>query len=348
MTTEATKKTVAKPVQKAPTTVSLKASPKVPMVKKPVQKTPKNSINDPPISTTYVEDEAKLARIAARAKPVRKTHMERTALMKQYKAGKKPVGGSKSNGRIQKPIIDSTEMKKCTRCAEVKPVEDFNTIKRTGRLRPECRECSLFMSRRYKAQNSDKIGIYNKEYKAEHKEETSVYNSVYNVENRAAIQKRQTAQHRERKKVDPNYKISGELRAALRNYVGSEGKNSKKLMERLLGCTWEQFKPWFEYQFDDTMTFFNHGKIGWEIDHVVPCCAFDLTDENQQLICFNWANSRPMDSTANKSKNGKICQDTINEHATVVKEFMKTLSATEKKKYSIVDWSNTDNLNTKQ
>lgn len=54
-----------------------------------------------------------------------------------------------------------------------------------------------------------------------------------------------------------------------------------------------------------------------------------------------------MDSIGNKSKNGKICQKTINEHKAVVEEYLDTLSDIKKKKYSIVDWSNTDNLNTK-
>ena len=42
------------------------------------------------------------------------------------------------------------------------------------------------------------------------------------------------------------------------------------------------------------MTWKNHGRFGWHIDHIKPLEKFDLTDPNQQLIAFNYKNCQPL------------------------------------------------------
>jgi hypothetical protein len=32
----------------------------------------------------------------------------------------------------------------------------------------------------------------------------------------------------------------------------------------------------------------------WHLDHIRPCTSFDLKDEDQQRVCFNWRNLRPI------------------------------------------------------
>jgi hypothetical protein len=44
----------------------------------------------------------------------------------------------------------------------------------------------------------------------------------------------------------------------------------------------------------------------WEnihIDHIRPCASFDLSDPEQQKLCFNYKNLRPMLAHENLSKN---------------------------------------------
>ena len=41
------------------------------------------------------------------------------------------------------------------------------------------------------------------------------------------------------------------------------------------------------------MTKENHGTV-WHIDHIIPCNAFDLNDENEQRRCFHFKNLQPM------------------------------------------------------
>jgi hypothetical protein len=42
------------------------------------------------------------------------------------------------------------------------------------------------------------------------------------------------------------------------------------------------------------MSWENHGRGGWHIDHIVPCALFDLTRPEQQKSCFNYKNLQPL------------------------------------------------------
>jgi hypothetical protein len=51
---------------------------------------------------------------------------------------------------------------------------------------------------------------------------------------------------------------------------------------------------YLESHFKTGMTWENHGKFGWHIDHIIPCASFDLTDLEQQKKCFHYTNFQPL------------------------------------------------------
>ncbi len=59
------------------------------------------------------------------------------------------------------------------------------------------------------------------------------------------------------------------------------------------------------------MTWANHGRRGWHIDHIIPCAAFDMTDENQAKACWNYKNLRPLWAEDNWAKGDKIIVDPV-------------------------------------
>jgi len=59
----------------------------------------------------------------------------------------------------------------------------------------------------------------------------------------------------------------------------------------------------------------NHGKE-WHIDHVIPISKFDLNNQEEQLLAFNWRNTMPLSSKENLSKNNKIIKEQIEMHYT--------------------------------
>jgi len=105
---------------------------------------------------------------------------------------------------------------------------------------------------------------------------------------------------------DPEFKIAHLLRLRTRKLLQGIIRAGRSC--EFLGCTLARFKLWLEFNFSKGMTFDNHGSM-WHIDHVIPCCQFDLTDPEQQKACFHWTNMKPMLARENCSKSGRLVND---------------------------------------
>ena len=145
----------------------------------------------------------------------------------------------------------------------------------------------------------------NKEKKAKHAKR---YNAdPINKERQAnPINKDRTnARRRERYDTDINYRTMCILRARLRHAL----KNNKKdhTMD-LLGCTVEHCVQHIENQFTSGMTWDNQGKE-WEIDHIIPFAAFDLTNRDEQFIVCWVQNLQPLWGPENASKCAKYTEE---------------------------------------
>jgi hypothetical protein len=131
-------------------------------------------------------------------------------------------------------------------------------------------------------------------------------------------QKNKNEQNKIRRKNDPIFRITRILRSRFSAVVNSDEKESSVL--KLLGCTLEFFKKWIEFQFDETMTWNNHGE--WHYDHVTPCSSFDMSNIEEQQKCFCWKNFRPLLKSVNLKKKNKILHKTIEEHKLLVEKFL--------------------------
>jgi len=105
-----------------------------------------------------------------------------------------------------------------------------------------------------------------------------------------------------RRKNDPKFKLVKTIRARVKAVLKSNYK-SKTLLS-LIGCSREKLKKHIESQFDVGMTWENHGE--WHIDHRIPCAFFDLSDYEQQKICFNYRNLQPLWAVDNLKKNAGV------------------------------------------
>ena len=163
-----------------------------------------------------------------------------------------------------------------------------------AKRREQCRE--------YKKRNKDKIAEYNKKYKLNNKESISVYNKEYNIKNRKTIQERKTKQEKKRRHTDPAFKLSFIVKNRFKKlYKGIQ----KYDIKNILGCSYNNYVKWIEFNFTGDMSWDNHGKL-WHIDHVLFCCLFNHTDEKDIRICFNWKNTRPLLASVNL-KRRHIC-----------------------------------------
>lgn len=163
---------------------------------------------------------------------------------------------------------------------------------------------------------------YNKAYREKHKKEldrkAKVYRLNYNQENREKIRSRNrvwklnnkdkcrlsnTLYARNRSKVDPAFKL---LRyARTRIYIALKRQLAGKELSTLslTGCTTGQLKSHIENQFKENMCWENYGS--WHVDHIKPCCKFDLSNVLEQQKCFHYSNLQPLWAKDNLEKRGK-------------------------------------------
>jgi len=106
-----------------------------------------------------------------------------------------------------------------------------------------------------------------------------------------------------RKKTDVHYKIRAVLTGRIRDAV----KNGKKCANtmKLVGCSLDYYKFWIESQFKDGMNWDEFMKGNIHIDHIKECQEFDLSDPDQQRICFHYTNTQPMWKIDNIKKGQK-------------------------------------------
>jgi len=204
--------------------------------------------------------------------------------------------------------------RKCSKCGLMK--DEFPHKK------SYCRQCGNEMCRDYKRRNREKIAEYNKKYKEEHKDEISVYNHNYNLDNRKAIQERVTRTAKERRKTDDNYNIARIYRHRLNKDVKLTFKIDEKRCNKIYSCKPSLIIAWFEYLFNKEMYWKNHGSL-WHIDHIKPCCSYNLVNEEELKACFHWSNLRPLLVLENQKKTNKIDEELIKEYKILSENFLE-------------------------
>jgi hypothetical protein len=109
----------------------------------------------------------------------------------------------------------------------------------------------------------------------------------------------------EERRNDINYCIMNKLRMRISCAVKSQGTYKAKRTVELVGCSVIELKKYLENKFKDGMNWSNYSRIGWHIDHIQPCCSFDLTKEEEQTKCFHYTNLQPLWAKENLIKSDK-------------------------------------------
>lgn len=182
--------------------------------------------------------------------------------------------------KIEHRIIDGTEFKRCARCTEWKQLDDYTVEKRrSDGLCYNCKHClkeirheRLDKDKEYRKNNREKVNLWRRNERNRSKEnKTDVFIKTRLKEN-----------------------IARRLRFILKGVQKSE-----KTCE-LIGCSPEELKKNIETTFLEGMTWENYGE--WHVDHIIPCAAFDHTDENERRACWNFKNLRALWGSENMKK----------------------------------------------
>lgn len=173
--------------------------------------------------------------------------------------------------------------------------------------------------RLYNQKHKERIAAQKRDYYLKNRQKILERNRVWernNPEKRARISRKTINKNRlkriEAAKVfnkkkyaeSQEFRLRHCLRARIRKTI--LGKNNSARSLALLGCTLEFLKTWLESKFKPGMTWENHGRFGWHIDHIRPCSSFDLSKPDEQAVCFHYTNLQPLWAYENLSKSDKV------------------------------------------
>ena len=214
--------------------------------------------------------------------------------------------------------------KVCIKCGENKNVSDFYVGKN------QCKECKKRCVKKYYEENKEKIRESQKKYREENKEKLKEYKKEYNKkyykdnkekiresqkkyreENKENIIERNIKYRKKRKKNDPLYKLTVNIRTLINMSFKRGGYTKKSRSYEILGCSFEDFKKHIESQFEDWMNWDNHGLYngnecyGWDFDHIIPVSSCECEEDVYKLN--HYSNFQPLCSYLNRDvKKGNL------------------------------------------
>jgi len=160
----------------------------------------------------------------------------------------------------------------CNKCLINKHISEYAYRNDTRNYRNDCKKCCQKRINFYKRTNE--------EYKQRYNE----YRKLRRIQ-------------------DDNFAIKERLRARLRKMLKIQDASKYITTLELLGCSMDDFKNHITKQFYGEMSW---EKKNFELDHIIPCSWFDLTNIQHQKICFNYKNIRPLTKEDNAIKSDKI------------------------------------------
>lgn len=181
----------------------------------------------------------------------------------------------KGENRLAKRLeANITSFKKCTKCGENKPLDQYQkrTDTKVETYRNDCIVCRNAYVGEFK-RTSEKT------------------------------KKRQNQRAKERRESDPCYLMNSRIRSRLWNALNAVHTKKDIRLCELLGCSIPDFKLYIEGQFQPQMSW---EKRNFVIDHIIPCAKFDLTKIEHQKLCFHFSNMQPLTWEDNAKKSDKI------------------------------------------
>jgi len=208
------------------------------------------------------------------------------------------------------------ETKICSKCCEVKNICEFGKDKtRKDGYSYLCKSCLIEKSFTYKKNNREKvlngykdyhkkndkkIKELRKEYVKNNQDKISEYKKKYYSENKEYF----LNWEREKRKIDPLFKLSGNMRKRINSFVKLTKFTKKTKTFDLIGCDPIFLKEYLENKFTDDMTWDNYGFYGWHIDHIIPLSS-SKTEEEVYKLC-HYTNLQPLWAIDNLKKGSKL------------------------------------------
>jgi len=226
--------------------------------------------------------------------------------MRRDKTQERKDKWNKENG------ITSGVNKKCSKCKEVKPVNEFGKLnKRKDGLKELCKECKRKETKEYRTKNP--ISEECREIsRRKAKERRAKDPEKYRTESRQYFKNNPNYRldYEQERNKDPIFRIKKNISRRMRYALFSGVK--KDSATKNLGCSVPFLKQHLVQQFyshpktKKPMTWENYGIKGWHIDHIIPLAFFDLADPEQFKIAVHYKNLQPMWAYQNLQKSSSL------------------------------------------
>ena len=203
----------------------------------------------------------------------------------------------------------NTNTKFCHRCSQDLPRTSFSGNKRRkDGLQSYCKLCMKKENqknyKKHKEAWDERTKKYGKtESSKKYRREWAKNKYHNNEEFRKNCIKKVVEYERKKLDTDPEFKLKHTLRNRLRKAIKKKNANKCKKTMDLIGCSTSKLMNHLESQFQEGMSWENHGE--WHIDHIKAIAKFNLLDENEQKKCFHWSNLQPLWAEENISKGDK-------------------------------------------
>lgn len=178
-------------------------------------------------------------------------------------------------------------MRTCYQCKNQKILEDFRRDKSKSQGRAYiCKSCCRTKGSEYRDSVKPNRRKYGK-------------GRVYSTNNKEYV--------RNRYHSNPLFKLSRLMRNRLNMAIRNGQKAGSAISD--LGCSILELRDYLESKFQPGMTWENHSREGWHIDHILPLASFDLSDREQLKKACHYTNLQPLWAKANLSKNDTIIRE---------------------------------------
>jgi hypothetical protein len=123
------------------------------------------------------------------------------------------------------------------------------------------------------------------------------------------VRKKEYHQKLKRLNEDELFRFRCRVTCNIKNSLLSNGYRKNQKSEKILQCTHAEFRVYLENNFQEGMTWENHGE--WHLDHQIPT---SLAESYEEIISLcHYSNYQPMWSGENLAKNNKVFFNTISE-----------------------------------
>lgn len=227
-------------------------------------------------------------------------------------------------------VENGTALKRCSKCKDWKPVGEYYKEKaKWDGFKSACKMCGKICmveyykknkvklaakAREYNKKNKERVAARNREYREKNKEKlkakmrksyrkNKIKRREYIEKNKEKIKDQRNKRLRQRRKEDPLYRMSMNIRTNLRYTLRKAKEKKQNRTFKYVGCTPEFLLARLQRQCKE------RGLNEYEVDHMMPVSSFDLRDPEQLRRAWHHSNLQALDPKDNLAKSNKVIYD---------------------------------------